>query len=181
MYINVKLIINNARLIFGNVFILPEYNFERSLYTACEPRGDFFHGLVGAEKECKVDKQCQGVLVAQSSEPSTYYLCPRNSTTSLNISDKDYLLKKILTGRGKNKCNTSMLYTFLFDTITFTYLIKTYTRITSMIFKIHVTKLPAMEQMLYVRLYMVPIRLSARVHMALGVIQMLNAVSLFSF
>ena len=83
-------------VIFVVNFILTEYDFEKSIYTDCVPRGDLFNKLEEAKKECKFDKQCQGVLNVSSSD---YYLCSSNSTKSSQHDSNGSLLKKIIIGK----------------------------------------------------------------------------------
>ena len=72
--------------------LITEYDFERRNNTDCAPRGEEFSSADEAEKACKSEKLCQGVLYVPSSSSNAHYLCQKNATTVSGDDIKNYTL-----------------------------------------------------------------------------------------
>ena len=75
-----------------------EYNFKERMKVDCNPKGNKANTLEDAKKECKNDKQCQGVLQDASNDPPSYYLCPEDTTPTFGDDIKSSLLEKQIIG-----------------------------------------------------------------------------------
>ena len=97
----------------SNYLPISEYDFEKQSNTQCDPIGEAFNTLDGAQNVCKSSKHCQGIIKDTSNDQQNYHLCPANATTSLGIDIKTSFYKKIIIGKSISKWYIQNRLTFI--------------------------------------------------------------------
>ena len=80
-------------------FIIVDYDFEQLYNTHCSHEDKAFETLEDAKNECKINKECTGVLKKNCADDKDYYECLKTSTMSTDPLYEGCIYKKFPIGK----------------------------------------------------------------------------------
>ena len=84
--------------------IMLAYDFEKLLNTHCSHEDKAFETLEMAKDECKINKECIGVIQKNCADDKDYHECLKTSTLATDISNEGCVYKKFSIGKLINIC-----------------------------------------------------------------------------